>query len=159
MYQAIKYFMILHNDHSTVPLVHWSQKVSNFYNFGEILDLFQGGKFLFLGTVFKVIFMILKIHADVFLVMHSCVHLQFTKSCIILIQCKAVKYTDHHPLCPLLGVKRALHSWNHCIWKISADRMTLDICWQNDQPDSMFHQTWCFDNRCLAPHFQIIHLA
>ena len=35
-----------------IPIgIVWSQKVLDFNHFGEILDLFWGGKFLFLTTV------------------------------------------------------------------------------------------------------------
>ena len=32
--------------------INWSQKVLDFYHFGEILDLFRGGNFNFLTTVY-----------------------------------------------------------------------------------------------------------
>ena len=33
--------------------IDWSLKVLDFYQFGEILDLFRGGNLLFVSTVYK----------------------------------------------------------------------------------------------------------
>ena len=35
--------------------IDWSQKVLDFYHFGEILDLFRGGNLLFWGTVYNLL--------------------------------------------------------------------------------------------------------